>query len=129
MEAKKNFIMHMSARFVNGTTLCFVSTNSFGWNYTVTEMLSFVIACFSLYFAINVLRQNTACWKRNTLVALAFLAGFGIVALVIRFFGIGVSACMLAVMAISGCFLFLANKIIEVIELIKEGDSKNENIK
>lgn len=56
-----------------------------------------------------------------------FLTGFGIMALVIRFFGTSVSACMLAVLAIIGCFLFLANKITEVIELIKEGDSKNEN--
>lgn len=74
-----------------------------------------------------VFRQNTACWKRKALTALVFLTGFGIMALVIRFFGTSVSACMLAVLAIIGCFLFLANKITEVIELIKEGDSKNEN--
>lgn len=127
MKAKMDFIMHVYAFFLDGMTLCFMSANVFGWNYTVTEMLSFVIAWILMCFAINVFRQNTACWKRKVLSALVFLAGFGIVALVIRFFGTSVSACMMAVLAIIGCFLFLANKITEEIELIKEGDSKDEN--
>lgn len=127
MKAKMDFIMLMYAFFTDGVALCSMSVDLLGWNYSVTKVLSFVIACFGLCFAINVFRQNTACWKRKALTALVFLTGFGIMALVIRFFGTSVSACMLAVLAIIGCFLFLANKITEVIELIKEGDSKNEN--
>lgn len=127
MKAKMDFIMLVYAFFTYGVTLCLMSVNLLGWNYSVTKMLSFVIACFGLYFSINVLRQNTACWKRKALTALIFLTGFGIMALVMRFFATSVQNYMLGLWLISGCFLFLVNKIIEVIELIKEGDSKNEN--
>lgn len=129
MKTKKDFIMLMYAFFLNGITLCSLSTDLFGWNYTVTKMLSFVIAWILMCFAINVLRQNTACWKRNTLVALFFLTGFGIMVLVMRFFDTSVQTRMLVILATVAGFLFLTNKITEVIELIKEGDSKNENIK
>ena len=109
MKAKMDFIMLVYAFFLNGITLCLMSAHLFGWNYTVTKMLSFVIAWILMCFAINVFRQNTACWKRNTLVALVFLAGFGIMALAMRFFDASVQVCMPAVLAIVGCFLFFAN--------------------
>lgn len=127
MRAKMDFIMLMYAFFTDGVTLCSMSVDLLGWNYSVTKVLSFVIACFGLCFSINVFRQNTACWKRKALTALVFLTGFGIMALVMRFFATSVQNYMLGLWLISGCFLFLVNKIIEVVELIKEGDSKNEN--
>lgn len=129
MRAKMDFIMLVYAFFMDGVTLCLMSVNLLGWNYSVTKMLSFVIAWILMCFAINVFRQNTACWKRKVLMALVFLTGFGIMALAMRFFDTSVQVCMPAVLAIVGCFLFLVNQIIEVIELIKEEDSKNENIK
>lgn len=119
--------MLVYAFFTDGVTLCLMSVDLLGWNYSVTKVLSFVIACFGLCFSINVFRQNTACWKRKALTALVFLTGFGIMALVMRFFATSVQNYMLGLWLTSGCFLFLVNKIIEVVELIKEGDSKNEN--
>ena len=127
MKSKMDFIMLVYAFFTDGVTLCLMSVDLLGWNYSVTKVLSFVIACFGLCFSINVFRQNTACWKRKALTALVFLTGFGIMALVMRFFATSVQNYMLGLWLISGCFLFLVNKIIEVVELIKEGDSKNEN--
>lgn len=50
-------------------------------------------------------------------------------ALAMRFFDTSVQTRMLVILATVAGFLFLTNKITEVIELIKEGDSKNENIK
>lgn len=121
--------MHVYAFFLYGVELCLMSVKLFGWSYSVTGMLNFVIACFLMCFAINVLRQNTACWKRNALLALVFLTGFGVMALAMRFFDTSVQTRMLVILATVAGFLFLTNKITEVIELIKEGDSKNENIK
>lgn len=111
MKTKKDFIMLMYAFFLNGITLCSLSADLFGWNYTVTKMLSFVIAWILMCFAINVLRQNTACWKRNTLVALFFLTGFGIMVLVMRFFDTSVQFCMQAALGAIGCFLFFVNEL------------------
>lgn len=129
MKVKKDFIMHVYAFFLYGVELCLMSVKLFGWSYSVTKMLSFVIAWILMCFAINVLRQNTACWKRKVLMALVFLTGFGIMALAMRFFDTNVQTRMLVILATVAGFLFLTNKITEVIELIKEGDSKNENIK
>lgn len=116
MKAKKNFILFTYVLFLHGMLLCLSSVKLLGWNYSVTKMLSFLIACFLLCFAINVLRQNTACWKRKMLVALAFLTGFVIMALVMRFFDTNVQECMLGVLVTISLFWFFANGITEVIE-------------
>lgn len=113
MKAKKDFIMLVYAFFLYGVELCLMSVKLFGWNYSVTEMLSFVIACFLMCFAINVPRQNTACWKRNALLALVFLTGFGVMALVMRFFDTSVQTRMLVILMTITGFLVLANKITE----------------
>ena len=111
--------MLVYAFFTYGVTLCLMSVKP-----------CFVIAYIIwMCFSVNDLRQNMSCWKTKVLMALVFLTGFGIMALVMRFFATSVQNYMLGLWLISGCFLFLVNKIIEVIELIKEEDSKNENIK
>mgnify|MGYP007043717504 CR=1 FL=1 len=116
MRAKMDFIMLVYAFFTYGVTLCSMSVKP-----------RFVIAYIWMCFSINALRQNTSCWKIKVQMALVFLTGFGIMALVMRFFATSVQNYMLGCWTTTGCFLFLANKIIEVIEPIKEGDSKNEN--
>lgn len=102
MKSKMDFIMLVYAFFTYGVTLCSMSVKP-----------SFVIAYIWMFFSINALRQNTSCWKRKVLMALVFLTGFGIMALVMRFFATSVQNYMLGLWLISGCFLFLANKIIE----------------